>query len=87
LLRRQEAGGRRQKAGGRRQKAEGRRQEAGGRRQEVLRETNLFFIFFFDVEFYPIPNSQFPIPNSQFPIPNSPLHQTLVTSPFFPYFS
>ncbi|NES17794.1 MAG: hypothetical protein F6K41_02380 [Symploca sp. SIO3E6] len=50
--------------------AGGRRQEAGGRRQEELREYDLFLIFFFDVEFYPIPHSLFP--NSQFPIPHSP---------------
>ncbi|NES23468.1 MAG: hypothetical protein F6K41_32260, partial [Symploca sp. SIO3E6] len=57
--RRQEAGGRRQEAGGRRQEAGGRRQEAGGKRQE-LRETDLFLIFFFNAEFYPIPYSLFP---------------------------
>ncbi|NES22406.1 MAG: hypothetical protein F6K41_26680 [Symploca sp. SIO3E6] len=27
----------------------------------------VFLIFFFDLEFYPIPHSQFPIPNSPFP--------------------
>ncbi|NEP11203.1 MAG: hypothetical protein F6K14_13530 [Symploca sp. SIO2C1] len=32
-----------------------RRQEAEGRRQKALRETDLFLILFFDVEFYPAP--------------------------------
>ncbi|NES19068.1 MAG: CsbD family protein [Symploca sp. SIO3E6] len=74
--RRQEAGGRRQEAGGRRQEAEGRRQEAEGRRQEaggrmIQGKLTRLLILIFDVEFYPILNSQFSILNSQFSILNS----------------